>query len=47
MRIQQDVRTAGRNQRMVEIPIATLPEFLVRLVAAKHAALHHGKLVMR
>ena len=47
MGIEQHVRPAGRNQRVVKVPIAALPEFLIAVAARQHAPLHHGELVMR
>ena len=47
MGVEQHVRPASRNQRVVKIPIATLPQFLIAIAARQHAAFHHGELVMR
>ena len=46
VRLHQKRRPAGRDQGVVVLPVAALPEFRIAAVAAEHATLHDGELVM-
>src|SRR5271166_1935754 len=46
MGFQQNAGAARRDQGMVEVPVAPLPQLLVQPVPREHAAFHDGELVV-